>query len=115
MITQNPPRQSSKIGSSFFTWSFPFIPNLAVHPPAVTATHLYAPDLTSAAASISACVGAAQNPLASDPVALDSPAISAAALAKFPPPLWFISPHASSAQSITYSTSDFSIPAFLTP
>ncbi len=60
-------------------WSFPFIPSFAVQPPAVTATHLYAPDFTNAAASISACVGAAQNPLASDPDALTSPATSAAA------------------------------------
>ena len=37
----------------------------------------------------------------SDPVAFVRPAISAAALAKLPPPLWFISPQASSAQSIT--------------
>ena len=69
---------------------------------------------TNAAASISACVGAAQNPLASDPDALTSPATYAAAFAKLPPPLWFMSPHASSAQSITYSTSAFSIPALRT-
>ena len=68
------------------------MPSLAVHPPAVTTTVLYAPDLTSAAASISACVGAAQNPLASDPVAFTRPATSAAAFAKLPPPRWFIAP-----------------------
>ena len=113
-ITQNPPRQSSRIGRPFLMWSFPFIPSFAVQPPAVTATHLYAPDFTNAAASISAWVGAAQNPLASDPDALTSPATSAAAFAKLPPPLWFMSPHASSAQSITYSTSAFSIPALRT-
>ena len=33
---------------------FTFIPSFAVQPPAVTATHLYAPDFTRAAASISA-------------------------------------------------------------
>ena len=73
-----------------------------------------APALTKEQASTIAWLGPAQKPLASDPVALTRPAISAAALAKLPPPLWFISPQASSEQSITYSTSSFDIPAFFT-
>ena len=63
---------------------------------------------------LKACEGPAQNPRESEPVAFISPATSAAAFAKFPPPRWFISPQASSAQSITYSISPASIPVFLT-
>ncbi|MEI3423626.1 MAG: hypothetical protein V8Q85_00640 [Christensenellales bacterium] len=48
-----------------------------------------------------AWVGPAQKPRVSHPVALFRPAISAAAFAKLPPPRWFISPQASSQQSIT--------------
>ena len=62
---------------------------------AVTATHLYAPDFTNAAASIGAWVGATGNPLASDHQCAYRPATSAA-FAKLPPPLWFVI-HASSA------------------
>ena len=101
MSTEKPARQSSRIGMPFSTWLLPFIPSLAVQPPAVTTTFLNVPALTSEAAFSSACAGPAQNPLVSDPVAFTRPAISAAALAKLPPPLWFMSPQASSAQSIT--------------
>ena len=61
-----------------------------------------------------AWAGAAQKPRASEPVALGRPAISAALLAKLPPPRWFMSPQASSAQSTTYSTSSLAMPAFFT-
>ena len=108
----NPPSTSSSTGASFFIWSFAFIPSFAVAPPATTTTFLYTPAFTSDAADITECAGAAQNPLMSDPVAFTNPQLSAMALAKFPPPLWFMSPHASSEHSITYSTSAGEIPAF---
>ena len=114
MITAKPPSISSSTGMPFFTWSLPFMPSFAVAPPDVTATVLYAPDATSAAASTMAWAGAAQNPRQSEPVALFSPAISAALFAKLPPPRWFISPQASSEQSITYSTSSLFIPELAT-
>ena len=105
-----PPTQSSMIGRSFLTWSLPFIPNLAVEPPATTRTFLNVPAATSDEASITACVGAAQKPLVSDPLAFTRPANSAIDFAKLPPPRWFISPHASSEHSITYSISSGLIP-----
>ena len=90
------------------------MPSLAVQPPAVTMTVLKVPAATSEAAFRMAWAGPAQKPRTSQPVAASSPAISAAALAKLPPPRWFMSPHASSQQSMTYSMSVFSRPAFLT-
>ena len=101
MITANPPRTSSNTGRPFLTWSLAFIPSLALAPPATTRTFLYTPAFTKADAFIKACVGAAQNPLRSEPVALVNPTTSAIAFAKFPPPRWLISPHASSEHSTT--------------
>ena len=49
-------------------------------------TLLNVPAFTKEAAFNNACAGPAQNPLVSDPVAFTSPATSAAAFAKFPPP-----------------------------
>ena len=105
MIVAKPATQSSMIGRPFLTWSLPFIPNFAVHPPATTRTFLNVPAATNELASITACDGAAQNPLVSDPLAFTKPANSAIDLAKLPPPRWFMSPHASSEHSITYSIS----------
>ncbi len=99
--TANAPNVSSKIGKSFLTWSLPFIPNFAEAPPATITTFLYVPAFTNDAALINEWVGAAQKPLRSEPVAFIAPDASAIALAKFPPPLWFISPQASSEHSIT--------------
>ena len=62
---------------------------------------MYTPALTNADALIKACVGAAQKPRRSEPVALVNPTTSAIALAKFPPPRWLMSPHASSEHSTT--------------
>ena len=38
--TAKPPIMSSRMGRPFFTWSLPFMPSLAVQPPAVTTTVL---------------------------------------------------------------------------
>ena len=38
--TANPPKTSSNTGIPFLTWSFAFIPNFAVAPPATTITFL---------------------------------------------------------------------------
>ena len=52
--TANPPRTSSRTGRPFLTWSLPFIPNLALAPPATTNTFLYTPAFTKDEALINA-------------------------------------------------------------
>ena len=79
-----------------------FMPSLANAPPATTATRSYTPDETSAPATTSAWIGAAQNALMSHPLASVMPVASAIALPRLPPPRWYRSPIASSPAPITY-------------
>lgn len=64
---------------------------------------LPAPLATMQAPAMTAFTGPAQKPRTSHPLAWVQPAISATALAKLPPPRWFMSP-AASEHSTTKST-----------
>ena len=68
------------------TWSRPFIPSLAVAPPADN-TFLKVPAWTRDAALTIARPGAAQKPRTSQPVALTTLASLPMDFAKLPPPL----------------------------
>ena len=75
-----------------------FMPSLARLPPPTTTTFSCTSAAMSAPPSTSACTGAQQNAFTSAPPALGSPAISAIAFARLPPPRWYRSPTASSPQ-----------------
>ena len=76
------------MGNPFSRAPWNFMPSLPSAPPATTATRSYTPDSTSAPARIIAWIGPAQNAFTSDPLASVTPAASATALPRFPPPRW---------------------------
>ncbi len=83
-----PASTSSRMGMSCSSAPSNFMPSLPSAPPATTATRSYTPDETSAPATTSAWIGAAQNALMSHPLASVMPVASAIALPRLPPPRW---------------------------
>ena len=100
--TANAPMQSSRTGRPFSMCFFAFMASFAVVPPATTTTRRNEPARMCEAACSRPCTGPAQKERTSLPVAPERPHSSPIAFAKLPPPLWLMSPQASSEVSMTY-------------
>ena len=86
--TAIPASTSSITGKPFDRAPSNFMPSLPSDPPATTTTRSSIPASISAAATTSACTGAAQNDFTSMPLARARPHCSAIAFATLPPPRW---------------------------